>query len=43
MLYIGITCGLSAAYVAGQLDFCLQNLNLFTPVLLGFNPIDKAR
>jgi N-acetylmuramic acid 6-phosphate (MurNAc-6-P) etherase len=43
VLYVGITCGLSAAYVAGQLDFCLQNRNIFTPVLLGFNPIDRAR
>ncbi|KAK3607530.1 hypothetical protein CHS0354_025783 [Potamilus streckersoni] len=43
VLYIGITCGLSAPFVAGQLDFCLQHLDKFTPVLLGFNPTYLAR
>ncbi|KAL5015770.1 hypothetical protein ScPMuIL_005359 [Solemya velum] len=43
VLLIGITCGLSAPFVAGQLDYCLQNLNIFTPVLLGFNPTCLAR
>ena len=43
VLFIGITCGLSAPYVAGQLHYCLQNLDVFTPVLLGFNPCDMAR
>ncbi|XP_060735486.1 glucokinase regulatory protein isoform X2 [Tachysurus vachellii] len=32
-----------APFVAGQLDFCLRNLEIFTPVLIGFNPIDMAR
>ncbi|XP_076462218.1 glucokinase regulatory protein-like [Babylonia areolata] len=43
VLFFGITCGLSAPFVAGQLDYCLQNLHRFTPVLLGFNPAHLAR
>ncbi|XP_063080226.1 glucokinase regulatory protein [Engraulis encrasicolus] len=43
VLFIGITCGLSAPFVAGQLDFCLDNLDTFTPVLVGFNPTYMAR
>ncbi|KAF5909628.1 glucokinase regulatory protein isoform X1, partial [Clarias magur] len=43
VLFIGISCGLSAPFVAGQLDFCLRNLEVFTPVLIGFNPVDMAR
>ena len=40
---MGITCGLSAPYVAGQLDFCMEHLDRFVPVLIGFNPVDSAR
>lgn len=43
VLYIGISCGLSAPFVAGQLDHCLSNLETFVPVLVGFNPISFAR
>ncbi|XP_031436641.1 glucokinase regulatory protein [Clupea harengus] len=43
VLFIGISCGLSAPFVAGQLDFCLNNLDIFTPVLIGFNPAHMAR
>jgi len=43
ILYIGITCGLSAPYVAGQLDFCMEHLDRFVPVLIGFNPVAAAR
>ncbi|XP_052091066.1 glucokinase regulatory protein-like [Mytilus californianus] len=43
VLFIGITCGLSAPYVAGQLYYCMENLNIYTPVLLGFNPCNLAR
>ncbi|XP_019620438.1 PREDICTED: glucokinase regulatory protein-like isoform X2 [Branchiostoma belcheri] len=43
VFYIGITCGLSAPYVAGQLDYCLQHLETFTPLLMGFNPVQLAR
>ncbi|XP_039530301.1 glucokinase regulatory protein-like isoform X3 [Pimephales promelas] len=32
-----------APFVAGQLDFCLNHLDIFTPVLLGFNPVHMAR
>ncbi|XP_043118227.1 glucokinase regulatory protein-like isoform X2 [Puntigrus tetrazona] len=43
VLFIGISCGMSAPFVAGQLDFCLKRLGVFTPVLLGFNPVHMAR
>lgn len=43
VLYIGITCGLSAPYVAGQLDYCMNHPDTFIPVLLGFNPVSQAR
>ena len=43
VLYVGITCGMSAPYVAGQLDHCMDNLDKFTPVLLGFNPTYLSR
>ncbi|RXM33478.1 Glucokinase regulatory protein [Acipenser ruthenus] len=32
-----------APFIAGQLDFCLNNLDVFTPVLVGFNPVNMAR
>ncbi|XP_033123657.1 glucokinase regulatory protein-like isoform X2 [Anneissia japonica] len=38
-ILFGITCSLSAAFIAGQLDYCLDKLDLVTPVLLGFNPV----
>lgn len=43
VLFIGITCGLSAPYVAGQLDHCMRHRDTFIPVLLGFNPVHQAR
>lgn len=43
VLFIGISCGMSAPFVAGQLDLCLKHLYVFTPVLLGFNPVHMAR
>ncbi|KAM9334271.1 glucokinase regulatory protein [Symphorus nematophorus] len=43
VLFIGISCGLSAPFVAGQLDFCLQHPEVYTPVLVGFNPTHQAR
>ncbi|XP_066564235.1 glucokinase regulatory protein isoform X3 [Amia ocellicauda] len=43
VVFIGISCGLSAPFIAGQLDFCMDNLDVFTPVLLGFNPVTTAR
>uniref|UniRef100_A0A3B5A8Q8 Glucokinase regulator n=1 Tax=Stegastes partitus TaxID=144197 RepID=A0A3B5A8Q8_9TELE len=43
VLFIGISCGLSAPFVAGQLEFCLQNPEVYTPVLVGFNPAHQAR
>ena len=43
--YFGITCGLSAPYVGGQLHYCLHNdeSGKFIPILLGFNPVELAR
>ncbi|TKS66241.1 Glucokinase regulatory protein [Collichthys lucidus] len=43
VLFIGISCGLSAPFVAGQLDFCLRHSDVYTPVLVGFNPAHQAR
>ncbi|KAL8184164.1 UNVERIFIED_CONTAM: hypothetical protein K2H54_008054 [Gekko kuhli] len=43
VVFFGISCGLSAPYVAGQLDFCMNNLDIFVPVLVGFNPVSMAR
>ncbi|XP_032362267.1 glucokinase regulatory protein isoform X2 [Etheostoma spectabile] len=43
VLFIGISCGLSAPFVAGQLDLCLQHPEVYTPVLVGFNPTHQAR
>eukprot|EP01133_Synstelium_polycarpum_P002911 gene2911-3345_t len=44
LVYIGITCGLSAPYVAAQLDY-LMDLNHQDHVvcLLGLNPLELAR
>ncbi|XP_056883529.1 glucokinase regulatory protein isoform X2 [Takifugu flavidus] len=43
VVFIGVSCGLSAPFVAGQLDFCLRHPEVFTPVLVGFNPAHQAR
>jgi N-acetylmuramic acid 6-phosphate (MurNAc-6-P) etherase len=44
VIYVGITCGLSAPYVAAQLAYAMeQGSARFTPLLLGFNPIQLAR
>uniref|UniRef100_H2Z8J3 SIS domain-containing protein n=1 Tax=Ciona savignyi TaxID=51511 RepID=H2Z8J3_CIOSA len=43
VLFIGISVGLSAPYVAGQLDYCMDKLDKYTPVLVGFNPVNLAR
>lgn len=54
VMVIGVTCGMSAPYVAGQLDFVLDQMESsasegrqpmcdFTPVLIGFNPVELAR
>jgi hypothetical protein len=46
--YVGITCGLSAPYVAAQLDWLLRRaagpdgLGVHA-ALLGFSPVDRAR
>ncbi|CAM2010908.1 hypothetical protein [Acanthopleuribacter pedis] len=41
VVYIGISCGLSAAYVAGQLALCRRRAHT-TTVVLGFTPPDTA-
>lgn len=42
LIYIGITCGLSAPYVASQLDMAMGIPNSVT-ILMGFNPVSLAR
>lgn len=41
-IFCGITCGLSAPYVGGQIEAALQHKSCI-PVLIGFNPIKLAR
>lgn len=43
VLFIGVSCGLSAPFVGGQLEYCLDHPEKFTPVLVGFNPVSMAR
>ncbi|KAM9061700.1 glucokinase regulatory protein isoform 2-T2 [Sarcophilus harrisii] len=43
VIVIGISVGLSAPFVAGQMDFCMNNSDIFLPVLVGFNPVNMAR
>ncbi len=43
VFYVGITCGLSAPYVAGQIAAVLDGTVTGHAVLLGFNPADLAR
>ena len=40
---VGISCGLSAPYVAGQMAHCLEHLDRYSPVLVGFNPVALSR
>lgn len=42
LVYIGITCGLSAPYVASQLDKSMSIPDSIT-ILMGFNPLPLAR
>ena len=42
VLYIGISCGFSAPYIAGQLDYASDRENFFS-ILIGFNPPELAR
>ncbi|MCX7017542.1 MAG: hypothetical protein WCK47_09890 [bacterium] len=42
VFYIGITCGMSAPYIAGQMEYMLTRKNAMA-VLLGFNPVELAR
>ncbi|XP_049989575.1 glucokinase regulatory protein-like, partial [Alexandromys fortis] len=43
VIVIGISVGLSAPFVAGQMDYCTDNTAVFLPVLVGFNPVSMAR
>ena len=50
VMVIGVTCGMSAPYVAGQLDYALNaiarkdtNVADFSACLIGFNPTSLAR
>lgn len=42
IIYVGITCGISAPYVAGQLYHAMQHKYKLN-CLLGFNPLELAR
>jgi len=43
-ILIGITCGMSAPFVAGQLDFCLNSADQMVACgVIGFNPIEMSR
>lgn len=42
LFYVGVTCGLSAPYIAGQIEELLPRDNCFS-VLMGFNPLELAR
>ena len=42
VLLIGITCGLSAPYVGGQIEYAMKQSNFIT-VLMGFNPAHLSR
>ena len=42
VLYVGITCGLSATYVGAQLEYALKTPH-YAAVLVGFNPVERAR
>eukprot|EP00698_Gefionella_okellyi_P001337 TRINITY_DN11283_c0_g1_i1.p1 TRINITY_DN11283_c0_g1~~TRINITY_DN11283_c0_g1_i1.p1 ORF type:complete len:598 (-),score=135.62 TRINITY_DN11283_c0_g1_i1:681-2447(-) len=43
VLYVGITCGFSAPYVAAQVQFALDLPAVFSACLVGFNPLERAR
>jgi N-acetylmuramic acid 6-phosphate (MurNAc-6-P) etherase len=52
VVYVGITCGLSAPYIAGQLFHNIQKVSqqpkskdasVVCSILLGFNPVERAR
>lgn len=47
VLYIGITCGMSAPYVGAQLDWIMNSPHpariSYIPVLMAFNPTSMAR
>jgi len=43
VVFFGITCGLSAPYVAGQLSATMQDPDFYTSVLIGFNYPEMAR
>ena len=42
IFYVGITCGMSAPYIAGQLEALKSNPAAHS-VLMGFNPLELAR
>lgn len=42
MVFIGVTCGFSAPYTAGQMIYTLDNPKYYS-VLVGFNPVERGR
>ena len=45
IVFIGITCGLSAPFVAGQLDYCMNagDPNVLACGIIGFNTVEMTR
>lgn len=43
IFYVGITCGFSAPYIAGQLEHMISGRLKGHAVLLGFNPVELSR
>ena len=49
VVYVGVTCGLSATYVGAQLEYSMQQSNdstakvSFKTILLGFNPVGSVK
>ncbi|VFV37239.1 glucokinase regulatory protein [Lynx pardinus] len=43
VIVTGISVRLFAPFVAGQMDYCMDNPTIFLPVLVGFNPVNMAR
>jgi N-acetylmuramic acid 6-phosphate (MurNAc-6-P) etherase len=43
VVFFGISCGLSAPYVAGQVSATMQDPDFYTTVLIGFNAPEMAR
>ena len=43
VVFVGVSCGLSATYVGAQLEYAMQRAPRFTSVLLGFNEVHSVQ